>query len=224
MDVIEKLFSLKDEGYKAFQGALIPTVDSERVIGVRTPQLKSLAREIYGSGEYESFISSLPHRYFEENNLHGFIICVMKDFDTCLSEVERFLPYIDNWATCDQLRPKALSKNKEKLLERICVWIKSDHTYTVRFGLGMLTAHFLDADFRPEFLDLAAGVTAGEYYVDMMLAWFFATALAKQYEATVPYIENRILSEKVHGISIRKACESFRVTDEQKRYLKTLKR
>lgn len=224
MDVTEMLFGLQDADFKRFQQKLIPTVDENRVIGVRTPDIKALAREIYRGGEYANFISALPHYYFEENNLHGFIICEIKDFDTSIFEIERFLPFVDNWATCDQLRPKAFIKNRDRLIPYIKKWIKSKHTYTVRFGIGMLMCCFLDEDFRPEYLSLAAGVVSDEYYVNMMLAWYFATALAKQYEKTVPYFEKQALPDGVHNRAIRKACESFRVSSERKNYLKSLKR
>lgn len=224
MDEREKLFGLQDVDFKLFSQKLIPTVDENRVIGVRTPDIKALAREIYGSGEYAGFISALPHYYYEENNLHGFIICEIKDFDTSIFEIERFLPFVDNWATCDGLRPKAFNRNRDRLLPYIKKWIKSKHTYTVRFGIGMLMCHFLDEDFRPEYLSLAAGVVSDEYYINMMLAWYFATALTKRYGETLPYLERQLLPDGVHDRAIRKACESFRVSGERKNYLKSLKR
>ncbi|MBO4217486.1 MAG: DNA alkylation repair protein [Clostridia bacterium] len=223
MDVIKALTELKDADFGRFQASLLPTVGKDRIIGVRTPDLRALAKEFYKSGDFAGFLSDTPHRYFEENNLHAFIICEIKDFDACLSETDRFLPYVDNWATCDQLRPRAFAKRKDALLPAIRRWMRSGNTYTVRFGVGMLMCHFLDGDFEPGFLAEAAAVRSDEYYVNMMTAWFFATALAKRYGETLPYIENRLLTPFVHNAAIRKACESFRVGEDRKEYLKTLK-
>ena len=223
MSIRETLFSLRDEKFAAFQARLIPNVAPERVIGVRTPALRKLAKTLRGSGQAEEFLKALPHEFFEENNLHAFLLCGMKDFDACVQAVEAFLPYVDNWATCDQLRPGVFRKNKQALLPPIRRWIASEQCYTRRFGIGMLMSHFLDEDFREEYLSLVSDIRSEEYYVNMMIAWYFATALAKQYEAALPYLENRRLDPWVHNKAIQKAVESFRVSDGHKTYLKTLK-
>lgn len=223
MSIRETLFSLREEEYAAFQAKLIPNVAPERVIGVRTPALRKLAKTLRGSGQAEEFLKALPHEFFEENNLHAFLLCEMKDFEACVQAVEDFLPYVDNWATCDQLRPGIFAKNKQALLPHIRRWIASERCYTRRFGIGMLMSHFLDEDFREEYLSLVSDIRSEEYYVNMMIAWYFATALAKQYEAALPYLETRRLAPWVHNKTIQKALESFRVSDGHKTYLKTLK-
>ena len=223
MSIRETLFSLRDEKFAAFQARLIPNVAPERIIGVRTPALRKLAKTLRGSGEAEEFLKALPHDFFEENNLHAFLLCEMKDFDACVQAVEDFLPYVDNWATCDQMSPGVFRKNKQALLPYIRCWIASERCYTRRFGTGMLMSHFLDEDFREEYLRLVSDKRSEEYYVNMMIAWYFATALAKQYEAALPYLENRRLDPWVHNKTIQKALESFRVSDEQKKLLRTLK-
>lgn len=223
MSIRETLFSLRDEKFAAFQARLIPNVAPERIIGVRTPALRKLAKTLRGSGEAEEFLKALPHDFFEENNLHAFLLCEMKDFDACVQEVEDFLPYVDNWATCDQMSPGVFRKNKQALLPYIRCWIASERCYTRRFGTGMLMSHFLDEDFREEYLRLVSDKRSEEYYVNMMIAWYFATALAKQYEAALPYLENRRLDPWVHNKTIQKAVESFRVSDEHKACLRALK-
>ena len=223
MSIRETLFSLREEKYAAFQARLIPNVAPERVIGVRTPALRKLAKTLRGSGQAEEFLKALPHEFFEENNLHAFLLCEMKDFEACVQAVEDFLPYVDNWATCDQMSPGVFRKNKQALLPHIRRWIASERCYTRRFGIGMLMSHFLDEDFREEYLSLVSDIRSEEYYVNMMIAWYFATALAKQYEAALPYLENRRLAPWVHNKAIQKALESFRVSDEHKNYLRTLK-
>ena len=223
MSIRETLLSLRDEKFAAFQARLIPNVAPERIIGVRTPALRKLAKTLRGSGEAEEFLKALPHDFFEENNLHAFLLCEMKDFDACVQAVEDFLPYVDNWATCDQMSPGVFRKNKQALLPYIRCWIASEQCYTRRFGTGMLMSHFLDEDFREEYLSLVSDIRSEEYYVNMMIAWYFATALAKQYEAALPYLENRRLAPWVHNKAIQKAVESFRVSDGHKTYLKTLK-
>lgn len=219
----ERLLSLRDERYRDFNSALIPTADKERLIGIRTPILRAFAKELIKEGDCEEFLSALPHKYYEENNLHGFIIEGIKDFDICISELRRFIPYIDNWATCDSVRPKVLKKEPEKLLLFIKELLKSKETYTVRFGIGLLLSFYLDESFSPEHLRLVSQIKSEEYYINMMISWYFATALAKQWESTVPYLENRLLSEWVHRKTIQKATESYRITDEEKAYLKSLK-
>ena len=223
MSIRERLFSLRDEKFAAFQAKLIPNIAPERIIGVRTPELRKLAKALRGSDEAEAFLKELPHEFFEENNLHAFLLCEIKDFERCVRRVEEFLPYVDNWATCDQLRPRVFAKNKQALLPCIRAWIASDRVYTRRFGIGMLMSHFLDEDFREEYLGWVSDIHSAEYYVNMMIAWYFATALAKQYKAALPYIEERRLDPWVHNKTIQKALESFRVSDEQKKLLRTLK-
>ena len=230
-DIVAELFRLQDKEYGTFQSKLIPSVSAERVIGVRTPELRALAKRLYQDGqqpgacgaELEAFLASLPHAYFEEDQLHAFVISLEKDFDKCAAEVEAFLPFVDNWATCDQLSPKAFKKEPERLLPYIRAWIKSGSTYTVRFAIGMLMQHFLDERFDTKYADMVAEVRSEEYYVNMMIAWYFATALAKQYEAVLPYLQEKKLADWVHNKAIQKSVESYRITDEQKAYLKTLK-
>ena len=219
----KKLRKLADPKYQEMQKKIIPTVDPESIIGVRTPELRALAKEMSKSGEGSAFVAELPHKYFDENQLHAFILSGMKDYDACIAEVERFLPHVDNWATCDQMSPKIFRKHKADLLEHVKVWLKSDQTYTIRFGVGMLMEHFLDEDFDLKYPRMVAKLRSEEYYVNMMIAWYFATALAKQYETVLPYIENRRLDPWTHNKTIQKAVESYRITHEQKEYLKTLK-
>lgn len=222
MDIQERLFELQDKAYGDFNSALIPNVPRELVIGVRTPALRKLAKEVFKMGEVKDFMAALPHEYYEEDNLHAFLIEQIKDFDSCIEELDKFLPYVDNWASCDGMRPKVLGKHKKEHLEHIKRWISSEHTYTVRFGMGMLMCHFLDEEFKPEYLDWV-NIPSEEYYVNMMAAWYYATALAKQFEQTVKLFEEKKLSPWVHNKAIQKARESFRINKEQKDYLKTLK-
>ena len=222
-EIQQRLFALQDAGYRDFHAALMPTVDKALVIGVRMPALRALAKELKGTEPAADFMAQLPHKYYEENNLHAALIGHIRDFDACMAAVERFLPWVDNWATCDRMNPKALAKDKAALLEHIRLWLQSGHTYTVRFGMGMLMNHFLEEDFREEYLALVASVQSEEYYIRMMQAWYFATALAKQYEAAVKVLEQRKLGAWVHNKTIQKARESYRISDEQKIYLKSLK-
>lgn len=219
-----RLFALQDLKYRAFQCKLMPTVDPETVIGVRIPELRKLAKELAKLPEIAEFLQTLPHTYYEENNLHGFLIASMRDYDQTVAALDRFLSYVDNWATCDLIRPMVFKKHLPELLEQIKVWIDSDHPYTIRFGIEMLMTFYLDGQFQPEYLELVAEVQSEEYYVNMMIAWYFATALAKQYDAVLPYIEQHRLDLWTHNKTIQKAVESYRVTAEQKAYLKTLKR
>jgi 3-methyladenine DNA glycosylase AlkD len=214
---------MKDEQYKSFQRGLIPNIDKNLVIGVRTPELRKLAKEIRRDNMAEEFMSGLPHKYFEENQLHAFLISDIKDYELCVRELCRFLPYVDNWATCDQMNPKILKKYPEKLINKIYDWLESTDTYTVRFAIKLLMDNYLEDEFKEEYPKLVAGIASDEYYVKMMVAWYFATALAKQYDAVIGYIEKRMLSEWTHRKTIQKACESYRITDEQKIYLRTLK-
>ena len=222
-EIRQGLFALKDEKYREFHKKLIPTVDENTVIGIRTPALRKYAKEVSGTPGAEVFMQILPHEYYEENNLHGMLIETMKDYDECIAYLDEFLPYVDNWATCDLISPKVFKKHKDELLVKIKEWMASDRVYTIRFGMEMLMTHFLDEDFKPEYLGMAANVHSEEYYVNMMIAWFFATALAKQYEASLPYIENRRMERWTHNKTIQKAIESYRITDEQKQYLRSLK-
>ncbi|MBO4390028.1 MAG: DNA alkylation repair protein [Lachnospiraceae bacterium] len=226
-EITNRLFELRDEGYAKMQEKIIPTVDPERIIGVRTPELRALAKELVNGrkqGEsLDGFLKELPHRYFDEDQLHAFIISLEKDFDVCVAEVETFLPYVDNWATCDQMSPKVFKKQPERLLPYITRWIGSGDTYTVRFAMGMLMEHFLGDNFNTGYADLVAGVRSEEYYVNMMAAWYFATALAKQYESVLPYLTERRLPVWTHNKTIQKAVESYRITPEQKEYLRTLR-
>lgn len=219
----DQLFALRDTDYKNFQCKLMPTVDADTIIGVRTPALRALGKIIKGTENANIFLGDLPHKYYEENNLHGFIISELRDFDRCIEELDRFLPFVDNWATCDMMRPKCFKTNRDKLLSHIERWLCSSHVYTVRFGVEMLMTFYLDGHFRQEQLDRVASIRSDEYYVNMMLAWYFATALAKQWETTVPYLERRILSPWVHAKTIQKAIESYRITDEQKKYLRSVR-
>ncbi len=223
MTVTEMIKQYANEKDAEFVAKLIPDKERELFLGVKTPPLKALAKELVSDGRAEDFLAELPHRYFEEYQLHAFIISIIKDYSKALELTELFLPYVDNWATCDQLRPTAFKKHRSELIEHVRHWIASEHTYTKRFGLGMLMVHYLDSDFLPEYTDLAASVRSDEYYVNMMTAWYFATALAKQYDTAVKYIEERRLAPWVHNKAIQKARESFRVTDEHKEYLKSLK-
>lgn len=222
-EIQERLFSLRDEKYLDFNAKLIPNLERDYFIGVRTPALRAYAKELIKSGKSEGFLDELPHQYYEENQLHSFILCEYKDFDRLISRIDEFLPYVNNWATCDQLNPKIFAKNHANLDKHIERWMHSDKTYTVRFALGVLNSHFLDSAFDVKFLELAASVKSDEYYTNIMIAWLFATALAKQYDATLPFIEGNSLDKWVKNKSIQKARESFRVSDDRKAYLNTLK-
>lgn len=224
MTVRERLFEAADEKYAEFQAKLTPTVDRKMFIGVRVPEVRKLAKELYRSGQYADFLNELPHRYYDENMLHGLLLSEFKEFDRCIPMVDRFLPYVDNWAVCDIMSPKCFKKNKDRLLPKITEWAASGATYTSRFGVEMLMTHFLDGDFKPEYLAIPAGVRLEDYYAKMMVAWFFATALTKQWDAAIAYIEENRLEPWTHNKTIRKAIESYRITAEQKAYLRTLKR
>jgi 3-methyladenine DNA glycosylase AlkD len=219
----EELFRLQDTGYRDFQMKLIPTAGPDTMIGVRTPALRKYAKALVKAGQADEFLKNLPHTYFDENQLHAFILSELKDYDLCIEETDRFLPYVDNWATCDQLSPRVFKKNHARLSEKIPEWISSQETYTIRFGIGMLMQHFLDEDFDPAYPETVAGIRSEEYYVNMMIAWYFATALAKQYDTVLPYLEQRRLDPWTHNKTIQKAVESYRITAEQKEYLKSLK-
>lgn len=223
-EIQKQLFELQDIKYRDFHSKLMPDTDKATVIGIRVPILRKYAKSIEGTELAYRFIEELPHQYYEENNLHIMLITGIKDYGECLSEIERFLPYIDNWATCDFPAPKCFAKHKEELLPVIKKWVASDETYTIRYGIGMLMRLYLDDDFDPDYVRLVSGVRSDEYYVNMMIAWYMATALAKQWDAVIPYIEEHRMSDWVHRKTIQKAVESYRITDEQKNYLKKLKK
>lgn len=222
--VRERLFAAQDLKYRDFQCRLMPTVRPDTVIGVRTPTLRALARELASDPEIGRFLQDLPHRYYDENNLHGFLISAIQDYGEAVAAVEAFLPQVDNWATCDLMRPKAFQKRPPELPAAIRRWLASGQTYTVRFGMEMLMSLYLDEAFLPEYPRWVADVRSEEYYVNMMIAWYFATALAKRWEAVLPYLTEEQLDVWTHNKTIQKAVESERITDAQKTYLRTLKR
>ena len=219
----DQLFALQDKSYADFQSKLLPTVARETVVGVRTPDLRKMAKQVSKTPAAQEFIQALPHRYFEENQLHAFILSEEKDFNISITNLELFLPYVDNWATCDQLSPKCFKRHTYELLPYIRKWLKSRHTYTVRFGMGMLMRYYLDGEFKQEYLEWVASIKSEEYYIRMMQAWLFATALAKQWDATLPFINQRRLHTWTHNKAIQKATESYRITAGQKELLKTLR-
>lgn len=221
--VRERLFELQDLKYKDFHSKLMPTVDGDLVIGVRTPVLRKFAKEFMKTDMAEEFLSALPHKYYEENNLHAFMISSLKDFGETVEKLNIFLPFVDNWATCDMMRPVSFRKYRKELFAEIEKWMQSDEPYAVRFGIEMLMVHFLDDDFSIEYAQRVAKVRSEEYYVKMMVAWYFATALAKQYDLVLPFIEKKVLDSWTHNKAIQKSIESFRITKEQKEHLRTLK-
>ncbi len=223
-EIIEKLYEIQDKEYGIFQAKLIPTAPADTFIGVRTPELRKLAKEFAKREDVGEFLKALPHKYFDENQLHAFIISEIKDYNLCIKELNAFLPYVDNWATCDQMSPKVFKKHKEELLVEINHWLDSSETYTIRFGIGMLMQHFLDEDFKVAYAEKVARIRSDEYYINMMIAWYFATALAKQYDSIIPFIENGKLDKWTHNKAIQKSVESYRITPEQKEYLKALKK
>ena len=222
-EIRDELFRLQDKKYRDFQGKLIPTVDPDSVIGVRTPELRAYAKQLVKRDDIDEFLSDLPHKYFDENQLQAFVISLIKDYDTCMERLCEFLPFVDNWATCDQMSPKVFKKHKSELLDKIREWIDSGETYTVRFAVGMLMEHFLDDDFDISYPETVAAVRSEEYYVNMMVAWYFATALAKQYDAVLPFIEGKKLDTWTHNKAIQKSIESNRISPERKEYLRGLK-
>ncbi|MCQ2455267.1 MAG: DNA alkylation repair protein [Clostridia bacterium] len=224
MAVKDRLFELSDKKYADFQAKLTPTIDRKKFIGVRVPNVRKLAKELYNSNNYADFLKELPHEYYDENMLHGLILSELKDYDDCVKKVDSFLPYVDNWAVCDIMSPKCFKKNKDRLIEKIVEWSANNQTFTSRFGIEMLMTHFLDDEFKPKYLEIPSGVRLEDYYSKMMVAWFFATALAKQWDATIPYLKENRLEIWTHNKTIQKAIESYRINDEQKAYLRTLKR
>lgn len=224
-EIIERLMENQDLKYRDFHSKLVPTKHKDSFIGVRTPVLRKLGKEYAKHSDVQEFLDTLPHKYYEENNIHGFIIETYKDYDKCVSELNKFLPYIDNWGTCDLISPKVFAKieNKTKLLKEIERWIASDEVYTIRYAVNMLMKHFLDEDFDEKYLQMVADIDNEDYYVKMVVAWYFATALAKQYDAAVTFLENKCLDVWTHNKTISKARESYRITDDKKEYLKGLK-
>lgn len=223
VDIQQELFALQDLSYRDFHAKLMPTVDKARVIGVRTPKLRVFAKEFGKTEEAKEFLKVLPHQYYEENNLHGLLIEQIKDYPTLIRELNRFLPCIDNWATCDLLTVRVVKKHLDTFTEEVERWLASDHTYTIRFGIGMLMRYYLEEHFSLEYPEKVAKIRSEEYYVNMMRAWYFATALAKQYEAIFPFLEEKRLDAWTHNKTIQKAIESYRITQEQKAYLRTLR-
>lgn len=224
MNVIQKkLFAMRDEEYKNFHSRLIPDTDPETIIGVRVPDIRKLAKKLYGTKEAETFLCNLPHRYYDENMLHALLIGMIPDYEECVGKINEFLSHVDNWAVCDSLRPKVFSKHTKSLESQAYQWIDSGECFTVRYGIECLMLHFLGVDFKPEHAEKVASVNCGEYYVSMMVAWYFATALAMQWDEVIPFIEGRRLDAATHTRAIRKAIESFRISDSQKQYLKLLK-
>lgn len=222
MDIKNTLKKLQDKTYKQFTSTLVPNINPENIIGVRAPNLKNLAKQMIKQNQFD-FLQNLPHEFLEENNLHSYLISQIDNFDECIKNTNNFLPYIDNWATCDCLRPKCFKNNKNQLLKHIKTWICSNHAYTIRFAIEMLMLHFLESDFDPIFCEMVASIKSNEYYVNMMIAWYFATALAKQYSASITYLQNKKLPQFVHNKTIQKAIESFLISADKKQYLKTLK-
>ncbi len=224
MDILNDLLNLKDDKYNEFNSSLINNLDKSKFIGVRTPMIKELAKKYIKDPNIDDFLNDLPHKYHEENMLHGLIISEIKDYDEALIKLNQFLPYIDNWAVCDQTNPKVFKKHKEEVLIKINEWINSNEIYKIRFGVKTLMSHFLDDDFNKDYLKLPLIIKNDDYYVKMMIAWYYATALAKQYDEAIKIIESNVLDIFIHNKTIQKAIESFRVTDEHKKYLRTLKR
>jgi hypothetical protein len=224
MEIQKELFSLQDKEYMKFSSKLTPNVPEDTIIGVRIPEIRKLAKKLVRNNEYEDFLKELPHKYYDENLLHGAIISENKDFENCIELLDSFLPFVDNWAVCDTISPKIFKKHKKELIEKIKEWSQSDKTYTCRFGIEMLMTHFLDEDFKKEYLEMVANIHSEEYYVKMAVAWFFATALAKQWDYAVIYLENNRLDVWVHNKTIQKARESLRILEDKKGYLKGLKR
>lgn len=222
-EIKKSLLDRQDVKYRDFQAKLIPTVEPGTIIGVRTPALRDLAKQLAKREDIDEFLTSLPHRFFEENQLHAFIISEMKNYTECMKKLDAFLPFVDNWATCDQMSPKIFKKNRDSLIPRIKEWLNSSHTYTVRFAIKMLMEHFLDESYDISYPETVAAIRSDDYYVNMMIAWYFATALAKQFESALFFIEEKKLTPQTHNKAIQKSIESYRITAEQKAYLKSLK-
>ena len=224
MKITKKLFELQDKEYAEFQSKLTPNVDKDKFIGVRVPDVRKLAKQYIQDDESTEFMNSLPHKYYDEDMLHGLLISEIKDYNLCVKELEKFLPYVDNWAVCDIMGPKILKKYSDEFINKIKQWVKSKHTYTCRFAIKMLMSNYLDKEFKTEYLEIPVNIHSDEYYINMVIAWFYATALAKQWDKTILYLEQNKLNIWIHNRTIQKARESFRITDAQKEYLKKLKR
>ena len=224
--IADRLMELRDDAYAEFQSKLIPGVECDRIIGVRVPMIRALAKKLLkeSPSEVDSFIQDLPHRYYDENMLHAVLISETKGYEESIKRIDDFLPYVDNWAVCDSLLPKTFKKSRLSLMKKIEEWSASDKTYTCRFGIKMLMTHYLDEEYESEYLAIPAGIKSEEYYINMMIAWFYATALAKQWDDTIVYLENNALDEWVHNKAIQKARESYRIKPEQKEHLKSLRR
>lgn len=223
-EIRNRLFAMQDLKYKEFHSKLMPTINLDVIIGVRTPELRKFAKELWKEQDVTGFVNDLPHRYYEENNLHAFLLELIKDYEDCIEKLNAFLPYVDNWATCDMMTPKVFKKHLPELREQIKLWLDSEYVYEVRFAVDMLMKYYLDDEFEPEYLEWVAGINSEEYYLKMVVAWYFATALAKQYDAVIPYIEEQRLEKWIHNKTIQKAVESYRISVSQKEYLKTLKK
>lgn len=219
----DRLMELRDEEYAAFQSRIVPNIDGGTILGVRVPVLKGLAKELYNDPRKEAFFNELPHKYYEENQLHIMLVCLEKSFDTCISRLEQFLPYADNWAVTDQSSPKCFKKHHKELVPIITEWLGSEHVYTARYAMNIFMREFLDDDFDVKYAELISQKRGEDYYLKMMIAWYFATALAKQYDAVVPFIEQRRLDLWTHNKAIQKSIESYRVSDDHKAYLRGLK-
>ena len=220
----EKLFEYQDLGYREFNSKLIPNIDKETMIGVRIPDIRKIEKSL-STEEKEKFLLKLPHKYFEENMLHGIIISNMKEYNKVITNLEKFLPYVDNWAVCDSISPKIFKKNREKAIENVLSWIKSNHTYVCRFGIGMIMQLYLEDEyFKKTYLDIIAKIKIEDYYINMMRAWTFQVALVKQWKEAIVYIEKGLLDEFTHNKTISKSCDSYKIEKEKKEYLKTLRR
>ena len=225
MDIIlQELLKCRDDKNAEFQSKLTPSIEKSRFLGVRVPNARKIAKKAVSEYDYNKFLDKLPHKYYDENLIHSLIISQIKDYDECIKRVNEFLPYVDNWAACDTMSPKCFKKHRSELLKQIKIWVKSKHTYTCRFGVDMLMSHYLDEDFKPEYLAIPSKIHSKEYYINMMIAWYYATALAKKWDDTIIYLEENRLDVWVHNKTIQKAIESYRITDKQKKYLRTLKR
>lgn len=222
MNITELLFSNQDLKYKSFQSNLIPNISFDSIIGVRVPIIKNIAKDLFKNNEYSSFLEDLPHKYYDEYMLHSAILSLIKDYDECVSYLDKYLHFVDNWAVCDTIKPKCFIKNKDLLINDIKRWVMKSDTYSVRFGISMLMTYFLDEDFKSEYLDIVCDIKSDEYYINMMRAWFFATSLAKNWDSTIKYIENRKLDKWTHNKTIRKSIESFRISLSEKDYLREL--
>lgn len=222
--ILQELLKYKDDKNAEFQSKLTPSIEKSRFLGVRVPNARKIAKKAVSEYDYNKFLDKLPHKYYDENLIHSLIVSQIKDYDECIKRVNEFLPYVDNWAACDTMSPKCFKKHRSELLKQIKIWVKSKHTYTSRFGVDMLMSHYLDEDFKPEYLAIPSKIHSKEYYINMMIAWYYATALAKKWDDTIIYLEENRLDVWVHNKTIQKAIESYRITDKQKKYLRTLKR